>query len=1126
MVLFGSLSAHGQFSLHNNATDIGDGCYRLTQNQPSQRGAIWKTGLSNTNESWEMRAEVLLGGNNGGADGMAFVLKTASSGFIGGLGGLMGFGGFFGNSAIEPSVIIEMDTYQGGQQGDPFFDHIGIQKDGSNNHFGGDLISAPVAAIPGNGNIEDNTYHDLRVTFDATTLELVVYFDCVERITATVDIADILGTNFMKWGFTAATGGATNTHRVCNAEFFTTTVAELSDADTCPGESVDLELPAAWINPVWSPSAGLSATTGNTVTANPEVTTEYTIQYEDICGETFEDYLTVSVPDLPSPNFPADTILCNGASLELTNGPWPAGISGTWEDGSTAALRTIAAPGSYTLSVEDETTSCSVDYTIDVTATTIPVFDLGADLAFCSNDEVTFDLGALDPAIDVFWNGALGTQTYTTAQEETIVLDWNASGCALSDTISVSHHPTYLVAFDENPVVLCLDETVNVSALDGSWTGSNVQWSWNDGTNNNSIDVTDPGNYAVEVTTDQCLFAYDFDVLDSENQGIQLGADILLCAAESETIISNYSAENTLWISGGSAEGINALGTTVEGMTETVIVEVEIGACIERDTLEVVHVPQFNSDIATPQILCLNDSILLNAQAGAENYAWGADENSNELWVSSAGTYTVSMSIGGCVFEDDITVQPSANTGLDLGVDAIICDGEVVNVSSGYAADETSWWENGASVGNASSWTVTNMDAIIVAEVTVGACVERDTVSFDYAPVFDAGLPSILALCNGDSTLVNANAGAPSYEWSSGQLASSLWINSPGTYSLTIPVQGCQYTTDVVVENVPLPIFELGSDQTICEGQSIEFSTGLPNADFTVWSNGADTAAISVDAAGVFEVEVTEDGCSFADTVALSVQELPIFDLGEDQMLCSDEFASLYIYPLPDEANVTWSTGNVQPSIEVNAPGTYSALVSWNGCTWTDEVLVDRAAPVLIDIVEPLSFCEGGELVVSAENPSNLFPISYDWSNGETTPAVVIDRQGFYTVVAANACDTVSKAFEVQLDYCECPVYVPNAFTPDNDGVNDLFRPVLGCTTQDYRLEIYNPWGTLVFVTEDPEKGWYGQVNFGLDDAEMSGYYAQNNVYNWRLVYRLEADESSLISPAPVELRGHVHFVH
>ena len=194
----------------------------------------------------------------------------------------MGFGGNFFTAAIDPSVIIEMDTYQGGAQGDPFYDHIGIQKDGSNDHFGGDLIAAPVAAIPGNGNIEDNNYHDLRVTFDANTLEMLVYFDCVERITATVDVADILGTNFIKWGFTAATGGATNTHRVCNAQWITTTESELSDAEACPGESVVLEAPADWINPVWSPAEGLSGTSGSTVTATVEATTVYTVEYEDI----------------------------------------------------------------------------------------------------------------------------------------------------------------------------------------------------------------------------------------------------------------------------------------------------------------------------------------------------------------------------------------------------------------------------------------------------------------------------------------------------------------------------------------------------------------------------------------------------------------------------------------------------------------------------------------------------------------------------------------------------------------------------------------------------------------------------------------------------------------------------
>lgn len=1115
-----------QFTLHNNAQNLGNDCYRLTQAQPSQRGAIWKTGLFNTNESWEMQAEVLFGGSNNGADGMAFVLKTASSGFIGGGGGLMGFGGSFGNPGISPSVIIEMDTYQGGAQGDPWYDHIGIQKDGSNDHFGGDLIAAPVAAIPGNGNIEDNNYHDLRVTFDANTLEMVVYFDCVERITATVDVADILGTNFIKWGFTAATGGASNTHRVCNAQWLTTTESELSDAEACPGESILLEAPADWINPVWSPAEGLSSTSGSSVTATVEATTVYTVEYEDICGDLLESSLVLTVPELPVANLPADTTICNGNAIELTNGPWPAGIEGTWEDGSTAPLRTINTAGTYSLTVADLASGCDEVYSVDIAATTIPVFDLGLDFAFCSNSEASFDLGTVDPAFDVFWNGSIGNETYTTALEQTIVLDWNGLGCALSDTINVSHYPTYEVTFDVNPLVLCLDETVNVSAIDGNWTGNPVTWNWNDGSSGSSIDVSTVGNYAVNVQTDDCLFAFDFDVLDSENQGIDLGADLLLCGPESQIVLSSYDASNTLWISGGSAEGVNALGTTVAGETETVIVEIAIGECTERDTLEVVHVPEFDSQIATPQTLCLNDSLFLQAEPGADSYSWDTGEADNTLWVNAAGNYSLSVELDGCTFDEDIVVIPSSNSGVSLGADAVICEGDVLNLTSGYDATETAWWENGVSVGNSAEWSVTGADAIVVAEVTVGACIERDTVNIDYAPVFDPGLPASLSLCNGDSVLVSANAGAPNYAWSSGELASSIWISSPGTYTLSNPIQGCDYSTDLFVQNIPLPAFELGEDQTICEGQSIQFSTGLPNVDLTAWSNGADTSAISVNSAGSYSVLVTNDGCFYADTIELAIQDLPIFDLGEDQLLCPDETANLYIYPLPAEAVVSWSTGNSQSSIEVNAPGTYSALVDWNGCTWTDDVLVDRAAPIVIDIVEPLSFCEGGELVVSAENPENLFPIGYNWNNGETTPAIVIERQGFYTVQATNACDTVSKSFEVQLEYCECPVYVPNAFTPDNDGVNDRFLPVLGCTTQAYRLEIYNPWGTLVFATEDPEKGWYGQVYDGLEGSEMSGYFAQNAVYNWRLVYQLEADESTFISPAPIEVRGHVHFVH
>ena len=122
-------------------------------------------------------------------------------------------------------------------------------------------------------------------------------------------------------------------------------------------------------------------------------------------------------------------------------------------------------------------------------------------------------------------------------------------------------------------------------------------------------------------------------------------------------------------------------------------------------------------------------------------------------------------------------------------------------------------------------------DATVIAEVTIGACVERDTIVIDYAPVFNTGLPASLPLCNGDSTWLAANVGAPEYQWSNGDTGSGTWIYSPGTYTLVTPVQGCLYETSVAIQNVPVPVFDLGADQTICDGENLLLNTGLPTAD-------------------------------------------------------------------------------------------------------------------------------------------------------------------------------------------------------------------------------------------------------------------------------------------------------
>jgi gliding motility-associated-like protein len=1108
---------------YGDAQNLGGGCYRLTNNSNNQRGSVWYFGTVDVSESWEMTADVYLGTNNSGADGMVFVIRSSDASVLGGNGGRMGYGG---NAAtrIEPSIGVQMDTYQGNNHGDPWYDHLAIHRDGAVNHNSGDALAGPVPALTSFGNIENNTEYALRVTYNASTQMMKVYWNCVERLSEVVDIEGIIGTNEVKWGFTAATGGLDNVHRVCNANWEVVEDVIAPAASTCAGEPVELTISDYALNPVWSPSTGLSSTIGNTVIASLDQSQTYTVTYEDVCEDEFTLDVEVNVAELPATNLPLDTIACNDNAVTLNSGPWPSGITGVWDDGSTGETFTASAPGTYTLTLEETASGCTATESVEVINVTLPEISLGDDQTTCPYESVSFDYSSFDPNLSFAWNGLPGPATYITAETGTLTLEWELSGCTASDEIQLSHHPTYAVTWEEDPVVLCLDEVEALAAVDAGWSSGTVTWLWNDGTTANALDVSQAGNYSVQITTPNCEYTYDLDVEYSLNQDVDLGADVLLCANESVTFASGYPASATTWISGGDASGSQAVSTTVDASADLVIAEISIGECVERDTLEVTHVPFFDGGLPDVLDLCLNDSLSLVAASGADGYTWNNGVDGPAQWVNSSGSYSVELAVDGCVFTDQVTVSPSANTGISLGPDAVACDGEEVVLASGYTTAETEWWINGSPEGNGSSWTVLDEDATVIAEVTIGACVERDTIVIDYAPVFNTGLPASLQLCNGDSTWLAANVGAPEYQWSNGDTGSGTWIYSPGTYTLVTPVQGCLYETSVAIQNVPVPVFDLGADQTICDGESLLLNTGLPTADATTWSTGTDTPTLEVSTAGTYSVTVTESGCSTTDAVIVDIQALPVFDLGADQMLCPDEEAYLYIYPLPVDATFSWNLAHYEPTLTTNAPGTYTALVNWNGCLWTDEVTVDRAAGLFVDIVEPLYFCEGKSVVVSAENPDNLFPIAYNWSNGETTPAIRIERQGIYEVKLANACDTLNKSFEVKLDYCECPVYVPNAFTPDNDGANDLFKPVLGCEPDSYQLEIFNRWGDIIFASDDPETGWFGQVEADPSSSDYSGYFTRSNVYHWRIKVEFP-DEDNPLSPALLQLQGHVHLI-
>jgi gliding motility-associated-like protein len=153
----------------------------------------------------------MLGCNDAGADGIAFVLQPISTS-VGGNGSGMGFGG------ISPSVGVTLDTYQNSSpDSDPFYDHIAVQLNGDVNHLSSNTITPLTAISATNDNVEDCIVHSLRIAWNAATTNLIISFDGQQRLNVTRDfVTTVFGGNpLVFWGFTGATGGLSNLQRFC-----------------------------------------------------------------------------------------------------------------------------------------------------------------------------------------------------------------------------------------------------------------------------------------------------------------------------------------------------------------------------------------------------------------------------------------------------------------------------------------------------------------------------------------------------------------------------------------------------------------------------------------------------------------------------------------------------------------------------------------------------------------------------------------------------------------------------------------------------------------------------------------------------------------------------------------------
>lgn len=1095
---------HAQFNLEGDASNEGGGCYRLTEDDDHEIGAAWATVPLDLTEPFDIVCTVYLGDSNGnGGDGMAWVIRNENSNDLQPNSMPGNDGQYLGYGNIDESVEVEIDTDENGSADDPNWDHLAVMRDGDPDHDEPSCLFDPVPCLPDFSNVEDDEDHTFRVTWDPEDDSLKVYFDCFLRIATTVDIPDIIGDSEGIWGFVACTEHEQNEHRFCEAELVEPEEVVLDDLVLCPGESATVNLPDALVNVNWSPSTGLSSTTGSTVEVSPVATTEYTVTWEDACGNAVTATFVVDVAELDFEVPFADLELCDGAALDVPPVITPPGYLLGWEAANGPMPATITAAGDYTLYITTPE-ACVFEQTVAVGNIDLPDLDLGPDVALCPGESIEFDTGIPNTV----WHDNSYGPLYVATTTETVEATIGSGACTSTAAVEVVEVADFEPDAWQGSWVLCgTDGEVTLDATDATWPAG-VDYDWGGGALGATLTVDAPGTYSVEVDAGGCTSVWTTTVEEAEVGSVDLGGDVTVCPGEAVTLDAGYPAAWTFWVLDQIPQGFSA--TFTPPSSGTVEVTVSNGDCSIGDSMEFNVVPAYTPSSLQDATLCNGESITLDAtDAGwsgdAPAYDWNGGPDAATWTVDAAGTYTVTIEAGGCEQVASVEVAVSSVEPIDLGEDVEICAGEGATFSVDYPAGWVSWFLDGGLVSSNAATYVADAEGTVTCEVSDGVCVSTDGLEVTQLPVFDAQLPLSVSFCEGETATVNAAPGAANYDWSVNGAGASVVVDAPGVIQLTTTYLGCEATASFTAVEVPLPVIDLGPDFGVCEGEAVVLEAVVPGADWIQWNGLQFGETFNVYGPGTIVVEASVDGCTNTDEIAVDFYPSPEFDLGPDQQHCFGQSVVLEALDVPANTEVTWWPNNVQANpIVVNSTATYVAQASLGGCVYTDSINVAFAAPYAPGLPEAFELCLGQTAVLTADPADPLFTTWYAWEPGGNGLSVEVDHEGTYVFSAGNACGTWNQTVEVAVEDCDCSVFVPSAFTPNNDGRNDRFIPQMSCEPVDYSFELLDRWGVRFFYTEDPNEGWIGEVPDGEGDDRP--FFGQQDLYIYRVVAVFEAN--------------------
>jgi gliding motility-associated-like protein len=505
--------------------------------------------------------------------------------------------------------------------------------------------------------------------------------------------------------------------------------------------------------------------------------------------------------------------------------------------------------------------------------------------------------------------------------------------------------------------------------------------------------------------------------------------------------------------------------------------------------------------------VCKEDSFML-AGNGLGSMLWSpaaAVANptgaSTRAKIDASTQFVLTGTFGSCIARDTILVS-TINLNANAGPDVQICKRGVTILAGSASMGSPSWLPIRNISGNLSFNPSVNPDSNTTYILTVksGNCISRDTVKVSVNPLDVQIINKDTAICLGDTITLFANTNAASFNWLNTTQMLEPFLLTPRVFPITTqkylievsdPECVIRDSINISIKTLDLTTLE---DHRICKGNTIAiFGDSIFGASYEWFPKSGlvtpfQRKTLASPATTVVYTLLMQHGkCNARDSLQILVDPNPVVEAGMDVTHCyldsalllgSVNFADSFKWePTSGLANAFMLSTKVSAS----NPLWYQLFAYKGVCQSYDSVEV-IALPKVEANFQASTYLSIAPALVQFQNNS-IGASKYLWDFGDSlgiskdeNPSYNFNTQGTYRIrlIASNALDCADTAYQTIRLGGNSEIFIPNAFTPNQDGLNNQF--VISFNANDYEwvaYSVYNRWGALLFQTSMPGGNWW-----------------------------------------------------